>query len=330
MGENIKVCVLGCGKMGERHITAYKKLDADVVVYDLNKELARGVAERYGIEFTENYKAMISFGKIDAIDVCTPTPTHKKIILDAIDRGIKYIFCEKPLAGTLKDVKDIKEAVDKKGVLLTTGYLYRFFPAFSFIKEILENKIIGDPYFSIFRLGGRGSHREWKHRRVSYGGAILDMMVHMIDLILWYFGDIVKAEKLYEDVLLKEREIGDKIVKCDAEDIVLVKFITKNDVIVICESDLVTPSYSNYVEIQGTNGTIFCSIQTHFPTIVYCKKQISIYNQGFNFYNFPQENIFLKELGYFIECIKEGKKNVINNVDDSIKILEIVEELRRQ
>ena len=330
MEKNIKVCVLGCGKIGERHITAYKKLGVDVVVYDLNKELAKDVAERYKIEFTDDYKKMISSGEIDAIDVCTPTKTHKDIILDAIDRGIKYIFCEKPLAGTLEEVKEIKKAVDKNGVLLTTGYLYRFFPAFTFIKDVLEDKVIGDPYFAIFRLGGRGSHREWKHRKDSYGGAMLDMMVHMIDLVLWYFGDIIKVEKLYEDTLLKEREIDGKIVKCDAEDVVLAKFITKNNVVVICESDLITPSYSNYVEIQGTNGTVFCSVQSHFPTIVYCKKQVGIYNQGFNFYNFPQENIFIKELGYFIECIKEGKKNVMNNVDDSIKIMEVVEELRRK
>ena len=53
-----------------------------------------------------------------------------------------------------------------------------------------------------FRLGRRGSHKAWKHRAQTGGGAANEMLVHMLDLALWYFGEPESATRLAGDILL--------------------------------------------------------------------------------------------------------------------------------
>ena len=153
------------------------------------------------------------------------------------------------------------------------------------------------------------------------------MMVHMIDLILWYFGDVKHIENLYTDTVLKYRKIEDKIIEANAEDLVLLKMEMEKGVRVICEGDLITPSYMNYIEIHGTNGSIWASILDFFPTIVYCKEPRGVYDRGCNFFKFPRIDLFEKELSYFIKCIRNGEKPEINSIEDSIKIMELLESI---
>ena len=100
-----------------------------------------------------------------------------------------------------------------------------------------------------------------KHKRETGGGAANEMLVHMLDIVLWYFGSVRSVRNLYTDTLLAERDVEGKSVNADAEDVVLLKIESTSGVQTICESDLVTPSYMNYVEIQGTNGSLWTSIQ---------------------------------------------------------------------
>lgn len=327
---SVKIGLVGCGKIGERHLKAYRRMkDVEVIVSDVNEALGKKIAEKYKIRYASEPEKIISDENIDAVDICVPTAYHKEIIDMALEHG-KHFFCEKPLVTTLKEAKEIRDKVEKVGVIAMVGYLYRFHPAFELVKNVLDDEIIGEPYFAIFRLGGRGSHKIWKHRKDQGGGAINEMFVHMLDLILWYFGDVNSLDLAKVDIILKEREVEGKIIEVDAEDKVLVEIETLRCKKVICESDLLTPSYMNYVEIHGTNGSVFTSILDYLPTIVYCKKAVGIYNQGNNFFNFPRVNLFERELGYFIKILRSGENPNLNSIDDSVKILEIIEEIRRR
>src|SRR5207247_2178893 len=125
---------------------------------------------------------------------------------------------------------------------------YRFHPAFRFAKEVLDEGIIGHPHFALFRVGGRGSHAMWKHRSEEGGGAILEMMVHMLDLVAWYFGAVHEVNLLWERIVMPSRVIESCVERATAEDVGLVR-LRANDVEIICESDLLTPSYMNSIEI---------------------------------------------------------------------------------
>ncbi len=328
MTKSIKIGVIGCGKQAYKHIPALRKLGCEVVVADVSEEMACNMAGEFKVERAKDPAELLVDTDVKAVTICTPTDTHQPIILDALAAG-KHFFCEKPLAGTFQEAEIIQRKLKETNLIGMVGYLYRFHPAFEMVHEIIQEGTIGDPYFATFRLGGRGGHREWKHLKEKGGGAINEMMVHMLDLALWYFGNVTQSRTIMMDTVLKERVIDGKTITADAEDLVVVKLDTETGVRVVCESDLITPSYMNYIEIQGTNGSLITSILDYFPSFVYCKEPRGSYQTGNNILKFPRVNLFDSQLKYFIECITTSRQPRRNTVKDSVDILKLLEVVRR-
>lgn len=179
-----------------------------------------------------------------------------------------------------------------------------------------------------FDLGAHGSHRAWKHKKDEGGGAINEMLVHMLNLITWYFDGVETAQNLSTETILKTREIDGEEVEADAEDMTVLRLDAREGAEVLCESDLITPSYMNYVEIQGTNGSIWTSILDYFPTVVYCKEPRGVYNQGNNFFEYERVDLFEKELRHFVESIENEEKPSLNSIEDSVETLKVIESIR--
>jgi len=321
----VRIGLIGCGKIGERHLAAYRKMpDCDVVLYDAVVSKAEVLAHRFGCKYVTDLRSLLEDPYVQAVDVCVPTLYHSGIVLDSLKHE-KHVFCEKPLATTANDVGQIQHVAQDAGRLVMPGYLYRFFPAIQFVKEVLETGIIGQPYYAMLRLGGRGSHALWKHRRESGGGAVLEMLVHELDLAVWLFGPLQDVEVLWVDTLLRERRIQGEIVKTNAEDVAFAK-LRSGDLHIVCEADLVTPAYMQYIDLQGDNGTILASILHYIPTVVYCQEPRGIFNQGNNIRNFPMVDAIEAELKHFIDAIS-GRVKPINSIQDSIVVMEIAEKI---
>jgi len=321
----VRIGIIGSGRIAERHLQAYKKLKrADVIISDIDGDKAKDTSRRFQIGFMENPEQLIESPDIDAVDICTPTVYHKEVIVKALGNR-KHVFCEKPLCQNLAEALEIREAVEKVDRVIMVGYLYRYHPAFQFVKQVLEDKIIGDPHFAIFRLGGRGSHKAWKHQKDKGGGVVLEMLVHKLDLITWFFGDVKLAETMREDLILPRRLIDGQMIEVDAEDFILLR-LQADRAQIVCESDLVTPSYMEYIEIHGDNGSLFSSILNFLPTVVYCEKESGIFQSGNNFYQFPTVNLFERELEYFLSTIEGGELET-NSIDNAISIMRIVEQI---
>jgi len=325
--ETLHVGVIGCGKIAEKHLNAYRKLKGvRVTVTDIVPK-GQVVARRYGVGWHPDPDGLIADAGVDAVDVCIPTPAHAETILKALDAG-KPVFCEKPLARNLEEARAIARKAEETGRIVMVGYLYRFHPAFQFAREVLQEEVLGRPYFALFRLGGRGSHKAWKHKRETGGGAGNEMLVHMLDLALWYFGPPRRVRLLELDTVLKEREIEGKVVQVDAEDLIVLQLETEGGVKILCESDLLTPSYMNYMEVQGTNGSLWTSILEHFPTLLYLKEPRGVYDRGQNVFEFPRVDLFERELEHFVRCVRDGTPPELNSLDDSLRLMEILERVR--
>ena len=329
MNKGIKIGILGCGKQAYKHVPALRKLGCTVVVADEISEKASKLADEFQVYQASSPSAVLQDESIIAVSICTPTPTHFPIIKDVLSSG-KHFFCEKPLASSYKEAKLIYQALNEAGLVGMVGYLYRFHPAYESVQELIADGTIGRPYFATFRLGGRGSHRAWKHQRNKGGGAVNEMMVHMLDLALWYFGPIKEIRTVFFDTVLKDRKVEGRNIRADAEDIALVHLETESGVKVICESDLITPSYMNHAEIQATNGSILTSILDYLPTLVYCKEARGTYQTGNNILNFPKVNLFEKQLSYFLECITNHSSPDRNNIGESMYLLELLDKIRQQ
>ncbi|PKN65119.1 MAG: hypothetical protein CVU57_11960 [Deltaproteobacteria bacterium HGW-Deltaproteobacteria-15] len=329
MNKELKIGIIGCGKQAYKHVPALRKLGCTVIVADEVEAAAKRLADEYDVRHLHSVQALLDDQSIAAVSICTPTPSHYSLIKDVLKAG-KHFFCEKPMTGTSREAEATLQALEGTQLVGMVGYLYRFHPAFELAKDLLQEGTIGRPYFATFRLGGRGSHRIWKHQKGMGGGAVNEMMVHMLDLVLWYFGPIAHVQTILFDTVLKDREVEGKRIEADAEDLALVYLETESGVKVICESDLITPSYMNNIEIQAKKGSLLTSILDYFPSLVYCKEPRGTYQMGNNVLHFPKVNLFEKQLLYFLDCIRNHTDPNLNTVRESVYLLKLIDEINQQ
>lgn len=319
----MKVGIIGAGKISEKHILAYRALGHDdMVIHDLDGNLSREAASRFNIAHIEDQDALIS--SCDIVDVCTPVTTHKTIIQKALKKG-RHVFCEKPLCQSIEEALEIKSCAEEAGKLVMVGYLYRFHPGFQQVKKWLNANLLGPVHFGLFRIGGRGNHKKWKHIKATGGGCVNEMLLHKLDLVNFFLGNIDEVKPLFRETLLKSRDIDGETFEPDAEDNIVLQ-LRAGKAEIICQADFTTPSYMEYLELHGAYGSIFTSILGFFPTILFLKKPSGIYNQGNNQINFNQVNLFELELDHFFASIRSGQMNM-NSVDDSIELMKIVEKI---
>lgn len=321
----MKIGIVGCGRIGIRHLDAYLNMGfADLVIADGDHEQAKRMAEQWGVRAVPPDDLLGE--PLDALNVCVPSAAHKAWIIRALDASF-HVFCEKPLCLSHGEAIEIREAATRAQRNVIVGYLYRHHPAFRFAKETLDHGIIGDPYFALARLGGRGSHRLWKHDSASGGGVIFEMMVHILDLLSWLLGPLAEGRVVYSDLLRPQREIDGETVPVTADDCAIVT-LQAGGVRSVCQSDLTTPSFMNYVEVQGSNGSLMASILDFLPTVVYCNEPRVLFDRGHNYRNFGPANLFSKELAAFVETVRSGEANEWSLLE-SIELARFIESLAR-
>ncbi len=263
--------------------------------------------------------------KLDAVDVCVPSSAHASWIVRALDAGL-HVFCEKPLCLSYGEALEIRQAAATAQRNVIVGYLYRHHPSFRFARETIAHGIIGEPHFAFGRLGGRGSHRTWKHDVDQGGGVIFEMMVHLLDLFSWVLGPLEDGRLVHRELLLPTRDIAGDVAMVTADDCSVVS-LRAGGVPALCQSDLVTPSFMNYLEVQGSNGSVMASILDFVPTFVYCNEPRALFDRGHSFRRFGNVNLFAKELGSFIETVRSGEVNEWSLLE-SIELARFIDSMR--
>jgi predicted dehydrogenase len=155
---------------------------------------------------------------IHFVDICTPNENHKNMVLEAIKHN-KAIYCEKPLASNYRNALEITNAVEASGLRNAAALMYRFLPAVRLIKEAIEENSIGDIidfkinlfHKSYLNINRKGS---WRTQSGSGGGALLDLGVHLIDVIHFTLGDI-ESVKAKTKIFFENRTDVDEIGHCD-------------------------------------------------------------------------------------------------------------------
>jgi predicted dehydrogenase len=262
------VAVLGAGKIGLRHVEAYREIEGAVLTGLLEPHAGNRTAALTRLtpapHIYRSFEEVLEDPDVDIVDVCTPTPVHFEQVSRALAAG-KSVFCEKPLVATSDEIARIEALFADRNTSLRVGYVYRFHPRIQRLKHRLDHEALGRPRLAVFRIGGRGSHRAWKHERGSAGGALMDMASHMLDLATWLFGPIDEIQPLFRDVLLPKREIEGVLVAVDADDVVVFRLRSATGVEILVHADFVSPGFSNLVEVAGDNGSALVSVVSGIP-----------------------------------------------------------------
>jgi predicted dehydrogenase len=222
--SEINVALIGYKFMGKAHSNAYRqvrrffpgKLEPRMkVICGRDREAAEAAARQFGWEEVEtDWRRVVTRKDIDIVDISTPGHLHHPIAVAAAAAG-KHIICEKPLANSLAEARDMVRAVEKAGVKHMIMHNYRKIPAVALARQLIEDGRLGEIYHY------HGSYLQdwiadprfplvWRlDKKVAGLGALGDIGAHIIDLARYLNGEIT-AVAARMTTFIKERPLVGK------------------------------------------------------------------------------------------------------------------------
>jgi predicted dehydrogenase len=193
MAETLKVGVIGVGGIAGTHFPGWRDspLAEVVALADIDANALNRVGEAQGVKRRyEKPEDLIASRDIDIIDICTPNMYHAPLAIAALEAG-KHVLCEKPLAPTPADIKNMIAARDKSGKLLMTAQHFRFQGSAKALQEEIASGLLGEIYHArswMLRRSGAPTRPGFIMKQHSGGGPCIDIGVHILDLTLWMMG----------------------------------------------------------------------------------------------------------------------------------------------
>lgn len=175
MKHDLKTGVIGVGSMGRNHARVYSEMGVLGAIADSEIAVAKPLAEKFGVEFFPDYGEMLK-SDIDAVTVATPTSTHFKIAMDAVNAG-KHVLVEKPICFNIQEAEKLVRAAEKEGLVLAVGQIERHNPVVKFARDSLAEGKFGEVVSIAAR---RVSTMPGRIRDV---GVLLDLGIHDVDVI---------------------------------------------------------------------------------------------------------------------------------------------------
>lgn len=219
--ESLNIGMIGHKFMGRLHNHAYTNVAS---AFDIPKKPVKKVicgigddvpetAKRWGWEeWTNDWRSVVKRDDIDVIDIVAPTILHKDISIAAARAG-KHVFCEKPLAMTLKDAREMVAIAKETGVVNTIGFNYRKAPAIALARQLIKEGRLGEIYhfrgmYSQDWLVDPDFPLAWRLRKNAAGaGSSWDLGAHVVDLARFLVGELDEVIG-FQTTFIKERPIA--------------------------------------------------------------------------------------------------------------------------
>jgi myo-inositol 2-dehydrogenase / D-chiro-inositol 1-dehydrogenase len=297
--KQLNLGIIGLGNQGKLHLQnclLNKELNiagvADTSKRALEYATNKGVRKTY-----INYEDLLKDKSIDAVIINLPNFLHLESATKAAEAG-KNILLEKPIAGRLNDGEKIVSSVDKNGVKLMLGYSLRFNPLLRDLRakildgyfgeiEIAEaTNISNGPFTSrADRKGPVPVSSWWFDKELVGGGALLDLGIHMINLLVWYFGDVESVSSY----------LGHSF-KMNVEDAAtcIIKF--RKGPLAVVNAGWFSKDYFNSISLNGTSRS--------FSTVFSKKSRLKfVWNDLKSIVGRGDVGSNAEELRYFVDCI---------------------------
>ncbi|MFN8493964.1 MAG: Gfo/Idh/MocA family oxidoreductase [Caldilineaceae bacterium] len=194
MSKTLKVGVIGVGGIAKTHMPGWAaSQDAEVVAgSDINEAVLQDWGKLHGAKkLVKNPAELFQDKDIDIIDICTPNRSHASLAIAALEAG-KHVICEKPLAPTPDEIRQMIAARDRSGKLLMTAQHFRFKGNSQAMKKEIQAGALGDIYHArswMMRRNGMIPTPSFILKEFSGGGPCIDIGVHILDLTLWLMGN---------------------------------------------------------------------------------------------------------------------------------------------
>lgn len=193
MREPLHIGVIGLG-MGRYHIEHYQRYPKAKVqaICDANLDLAKRVADEFKIpQVFSSFDEFLKGADVDAVSIVVPNFLHKEMTVAALENGW-HVMCEKPMAMNTAEALEMQAKVKETGRKFMIHFNQRFRPEHQYFRRLVAGGEFGPIYYAtagwrrmryIPGLGG------WfTQKKLSGGGPLIDLGVHMLDLTRWIIG----------------------------------------------------------------------------------------------------------------------------------------------
>lgn len=272
--KKVGIGILGYGFMGKVHSNAFFKMKYTyasppafpefIAMCGRNEEKVKDSAMRFGYKgYYTKWQDLIEDPRIEIFDNCSNDYMHFEPTLAALKAG-KHVICEKPLAKTVEEAKQLAEAAKGLDTKHMTCFNYRFIPAVRLAKNIIDEGRIG----TIYQFRGRylqqsGHNPEELFENVPYArktgsGIMLGIGSHMIDMARFLVGGIASVCGQSKTFTTSRKSVTgeDKAVEVDESNVALIEF--EDGAIGTIESSGISTGRKNQNtwEINGSKGSI--------------------------------------------------------------------------
>jgi len=205
VNEKVKFAVIGAGHIGKRHAEMILRND-DATLVAITDILPR---EQLGIEhfnvpyFTSVEELFASGLEFDVVNVCSPNGLHAKHSIQALENR-KHIVCEKPMGLSKAECEQVIYKALQMSKQVFCVMQNRYSPPSVWIKDVIENRLLGDIYLVQLNCYWNRDERyykknNWKGTADLDGGTLFTQFSHFIDIMFWLFGDIKDIQGKFND-----------------------------------------------------------------------------------------------------------------------------------
>jgi UDP-N-acetylglucosamine 3-dehydrogenase len=286
-----KVGVVGTGGWGKNHVRVLSEINSLAAICDANKERSDSFSKNFHVSGYTSIDTMLEEEDLDAVTICTPASTHFSMASQTLAAGV-HTFVEKPMTTTVKDGKKLIELAKKANRTLTVGFIERFNPPITALKQIISEGKMGEPILFEF-------HRENKRgENISDVGIVKDASVHDIDTACWLFGEVPKV--VYA-------RVGALLVPLEHEDFATILLGFSGQKTAFLVTNWMTPNRVRTLSAVFTGGVV---------NVDFVTQQTSIHEGGLT--TVPtrtyQEPLML-ELKEFVKALDENRQPLVTGVD---------------
>ncbi len=338
MAKKVRVGVVGAGGIARQaHVVNYAQLPGVelVGICDVDEKRALALAEEFDVPavFTDHRKLLKE--DLDAVSICTPNVYHAPVALDAFERGAN-VLCEKPMATTAKDAKAMVEAARKAKRVLMVAHQARFRNESRTLKKFVDAGKLGHVFYAragyLRRRGIPGAGSWFTTKALAGGGALIDIGVHALDLVLWFMGFpkpvtvLGTTQQSITDVRKAVGGWGTPNLKgvIDVEDFAAGFVRFGNGATLLLEASW----HANIVETRMVFELVGSKGGAKLDPLV-----VATEDRGVTVDVTPQvprdgESAYLREVRHFVDCVRRGRQPLITG-EQGLVVTSILEAVYR-
>ena len=336
----MNILIIGLGSIGQRHLRNLKIIEPRSKFYairkkrnvpllnNFNKVIKENIKKKYSIKDFDNLKTIFKNKiKIDCAFICTPSSHHVSQVIELLKYNIPC-FVEKPLGSSLKGVLNLERLLKKKKIITMMGFQLRFNPLVNYLEKIIKEKSpIGNIISAHIHHGENiKDFHPYENYKVSYaankrlGGGVILTQIHELDYFLHLFDKYKIIHSSSSAAKISRLEI-------DVEDVFSANFLLRNN-----KSKIMCSMNLNFFEkpkkrkfyLIGEKGSLTACFNSN--TIhIYKKDRTKIKK-----FRFKKNDIFIKELKFFISKVKSNKMIENNlNLHNGIKTLRFALKMKK-